>query len=91
MLSQKNEQVAKSVFIRCACKSHILEIHNDPEDSLYELCFWDRKYRQPWSLWTQLRCIWRIICHGEPFRDLFLMDEEVLDELIGELVKLQLR
>jgi hypothetical protein len=70
-------------FIKCACYGHLMELEYDREYNQYYLTIWSSGFkREKLSWYDRIRWIWNILKTGNPWSDMFIINESTRKEIV---------
>lgn len=66
------------IFCLCSCSSEVLVIQYDNQMELAELSIFKYYSNPPMSLYNKIRYIWRVLWHGDPYKDQIMLGQDQL-------------
>jgi len=78
------EENPRSLFLKCMCHGHAIELTKYNDDKYIYLSFWKCGFETD-TLWERIKIIWRLLKNGRVAIDDFVFDEYDCGELIDYL------
>lgn len=83
-----NEQKSRTLFIKCACYGHAVEVEHDTEFNQYNFSIWSYgNVTKPLSWKERFRWMWKLFRTGNLWADEIVLNENGRDELVKFLTK----